>query len=73
MPPIVEACRAAGIGITVGVAGGRTPLIPAPAGSQPVYFVGRVGPLRSDFSTIYGDIEAWRDQNAAYHFASDLP
>jgi hypothetical protein len=27
MPPIVETCRAAGIGLAVGVAGGRTPLI----------------------------------------------
>jgi hypothetical protein len=71
MPPIVEACRAAGIGMVVGVAGGRTPLSAAPAGM--VYFVGRVGPVRGDFNTIYGDVLSWRDENAAYHFVSDLP
>jgi peptidoglycan/xylan/chitin deacetylase (PgdA/CDA1 family) len=71
--PIVEACRAAGIGMVVGIAGGRTPLVAAPAQTQPVYFVGRVGPVRGDFNTIYGDVQYWVNQNAAYHVASDLP
>ncbi len=71
--PIVETCRANGIGMVVGVAGGRVPLGAGPAADQPVYFVGRVGPVVGNFSTIYGDVEYWLDENAAYHFASDLP
>ena len=71
--PIVETCRANGIGMVVGIAGGRAPLSAVPAADQPVYFVGRVGPVVGDFGTIYGDIQYWADQNAAYHFTSDLP
>jgi len=44
-----------------------------PAADQPVYFVGRVGPVVGNFNTIYGDVEYWLDENAVYHFASDLP
>jgi peptidoglycan/xylan/chitin deacetylase (PgdA/CDA1 family) len=72
MPRIVDECRRVGIGMVVGVAGGRVPLTPAPAESRPVYLVGRVGPVRGDFSTIYGDIEYWHGQNAPGD-ASDLP
>jgi hypothetical protein len=71
--PIVDTCRANEIGMVVGVAGGRTPLSAAPAADQPVYFVGRVGPVVGNFNTIYGDVEYWLDESAAYHFASDLP
>jgi hypothetical protein len=48
------------------------PLTPTSGESQPVYFVGRVGPMRDDFGTIYGDIEYWHRQNAPGD-ASDLP
>lgn len=73
LPPISEACRAAGIGMVVGVADGRAPLSTMPAEAQPVYLVGRVGPLRDNFNTIYGDVEVWRNDNNAYRFPSDLP
>jgi hypothetical protein len=71
--PIVDTCRANGIGMVVGVAGGRTPLSAIPAAEQPVYFVGRVGPVVGNFNTIYGDIHYWMDENAALRFTSDLP
>jgi peptidoglycan/xylan/chitin deacetylase (PgdA/CDA1 family) len=64
--PIADECRRAGIGMVVGVAGGRAPLIPRPASESPLYLVGRVGPVRDRFDTIYGDITYWRTQNAAF-------
>ncbi len=73
LPPIIEACHAAGIGMVVGVAGGRVPLVPAAAQTVPIYFVGRVGPMRDNFSTIYGDVEYWLAENAVYQVGSDLP
>lgn len=57
--PIIDACRDAGIGIVVGVGGGRAPLSPAPAGEQPVYFVGRVGPAADSFDGIFWEITHW--------------
>lgn len=72
LPPIVDECRRAGIGMVVGVAGGRVPLTPLPAAEQPVYFVGRVGPEKDRFGTLYGDIDYWRRQNSPGQ-ASDLP
>jgi peptidoglycan/xylan/chitin deacetylase (PgdA/CDA1 family) len=72
LPPIVDECRRSGIGMVVGVAGGRVPLGPQPAAAQPVYFVGRVGPERDHFDTLYGDIDYWRKQNSPGQ-ASDLP
>jgi len=57
--PIVDACREAGIGIVAGIGGGRVPLVPAPASEQPVYFVGRVGPMADDFDSIFWEIAYW--------------
>ncbi|MCC6799670.1 MAG: polysaccharide deacetylase family protein [Anaerolineae bacterium] len=56
---ITEACRAGGIGIVVGVAGGRIPLEPAPAEARPVYFVGRVGPMADAYDGIFWEIAHW--------------
>ncbi len=57
--PIISACHDAGIGMVVGVAGGRKPLMPTSADEQPIYFVGRVGPQTNDFDGIYWEIEHW--------------
>jgi peptidoglycan/xylan/chitin deacetylase (PgdA/CDA1 family) len=73
IPPIVAACHAAGIGMVVGVADGRMPLIAAPADTQPIYFVGRVGPLRDSFGSIYRDVEHWRAQNDQRVGSDTLP
>ncbi|HEX3051536.1 MAG TPA: polysaccharide deacetylase family protein [Aggregatilineaceae bacterium] len=59
LDPIVTACHDAGIGIVVGVAGGRKALIPARDEEQPIYFVGRVGPQTGAFDGIYWEIEHW--------------
>lgn len=61
--PIVAACRAAGIGMIVGVAGGRDPLVPVAGTEPPVYFAGRVGPLTGDFRSIYSDVAHWQATN----------
>ncbi len=72
LPSIVAECQRSGIGMVIGVAGGRAPLVPQPAASQPVYFMGRVGPERDHFDTVYGDIDYWRKQYSPGQ-ASDLP
>jgi len=56
---IAGCCRGAGIGIVAGVSGGRAPLIPASPDQQPVYFVGRVGPVEGSYSSIFWEIEHW--------------
>lgn len=76
LPPIIDECHRSGIGVVVGIAGGRIPLVPAPASTHPIYFVGRVGPETGRYDTIYGDIDYWHAHNtsgSAPGSGSDLP
>lgn len=61
--PIVAACNTAGIGMIVGVAGGRDPLVPVAGTGTPVYFAGRVGPLTGNFHSIFSDVAHWQAAN----------
>lgn len=71
--PVETACRAARIGMVIGVAGGRVPLPSREPGTAPVYFVGRVGPLTGHFNSIYGDVTYWQRDNAIYRDDAPVP